>query len=164
MSLPSPLSVGDIILLGQIAYKVGRALSSGTKSAPAEFAEVQTLLFSLKESFDLLARTIINREDEDGHERQNADELEGLPELSNILGHCREVLCYLESFVDKYSVLDPNVKAPGARSRKLDLRKSWKKVAWTREGGDIDKLKQTLIAHTNALHIAIAAIHGFVVG
>ena len=169
MSLQSPLSVGDVIMLGQIAYKVARALSSGAKSAPAEFVEVQSLLFSLKESFDLLARKIIERDRgrEGGQERENTEEsqLEGQPELINILGRCREVLCYLESFVEKYSALDSTVKGQGeTRTRRLkeDLKRSWKKVAWTKEGGDIGRLKQTLIAHTNALHLAIAVINGYV--
>jgi hypothetical protein len=170
MSLPSPLSVGDIILLGNLACRVATALSSGSGSAPAEFVEVQTLLLSLKKSFDLLARTIVERDgilDEGADGRQNAKEspTEGQPELTSILNNCREVLCYLESFVEKYSILDPSSKdgeEPKPRTLKDGLRKTWKKVAWTKEGGDIGKLKQTLIAHTNALHLVVAVVNGSV--
>jgi hypothetical protein len=169
MSLQSPLSIGDIILLGQIAYRVAKALSSGTKSAPAEFAEVQALLYSLRESFDLLARTLTDRDqarrDESDQKDLNESTIEHQPELENILNNCRDVLCHLEGFVDKYSVLDSkNESQREQRTRKWrdDLKKSWKKIVWTKEGGDIDKLKQTLIAHTNALHLAITVINGSV--
>lgn len=198
MSLASPLSVGDIILLGKIAYSIAKALSTGVKSAPAEFVEVQTLLFSLKEAFDSLARTLLEiPRNEDGHE------LGRQPELSRTLNSCRDVLSHLESFVDKYSVLDPaardvSVRDSGKRethrdtghgnaddgnasqgdssqqyapeesakqqnrTRKFreDFKRSWKKVAWTKEGGDIGKLKQTLIAQTNALQLIVAVYNG----
>jgi len=179
MSLPSPLSIGDIILLGKIAYRVARALSSGSKSAPAEFAEVQALLFSLKESFDLLAQTLTDQPDGDKEGSGSVGKLQDpprgepwlgrQPELAQILANCRDVLLHLESFVDKYSVLDSAAadsqqeerrREPRARRLKDDFMKNWKKVAWTKEGEDISKLKQTLIAHTNALHLAITIING----
>src|SRR5262245_16274333 len=111
MSLPSPLSVGDIILLGQIAYKVAKAFS-GAKSAPVEFAEVQSLLFSLKESFDLLARSLTTSCAPNAAasipQAQNPGDESGLKhhisELATILSNCRDVLHHLEGFVDKYSV------------------------------------------------------------
>lgn len=56
----------------------------------------------------MLARTLLeNSRNEDGHE------LERQPELSRILNNCRDVLSHLESFVDKYSVLDPAARSPG---------------------------------------------------
>jgi hypothetical protein len=166
MPLQSALSVEDIILLGKIAYRIGSALSSGPKSAPAEFAEVQSLLFSLKESFGLLAQTLTERDsgDEGGSESPNLGEvrLERQPEIANILNSCRDVLLHLEKLVEKYSVLDSTSDGQESRTRSLreDLKKGWKKVAWTKEGGGITKLKQTLIAHTNALHLAITVIKG----
>lgn len=54
MSLPSPLSVGDAFLLATIVYNVGKACSSDAKSAPAEFAEVQSLLFSIGDAIGLV--------------------------------------------------------------------------------------------------------------
>lgn len=132
MSLQSPLSVGDIILLGKIAYKEARALSSGSKSAPAEFAKV---LFSLKESFDLLSQTLTERDRSgEGSEPQNPGESrsERQPGLANILTSCRDVLVHLEGFVEKYSVLDSTTEGqqePRTRTLREDLKKSWKKVA-----------------------------------
>lgn len=61
MSLASPLSIGDAILLSQICYKVALAFSSGARSAPAEFAEVQSLLYSATASVQLLERTLLRQ-------------------------------------------------------------------------------------------------------
>lgn len=169
MSLPSPLSVGDVILLGQIAYKVARALSSGAKSAPAEFLEVQALLLSLKEAFDLLSKAFAESGCglEGGIDQQNMIGIgpQAQSPLASILASCRDVLAPLETIVGQYSMLDPcndEKQETMISSLKKDLKKNWKKIAWTKEGGDIIKLKQTLTAHTNALHLAITATYGYV--
>lgn len=157
MSLPSPLSVGDAILLANIAYKVGKAFSSGAKSAPAEFAEVQSLLFSIGDALDLVGKTTISRHQ---HEvpKYTAAKLDG------ILRNCQSVLQSLERFVDKYSVLDSsqaaNSGANSTRVWKRDILRSFKKVAWTTEGEGITELKQTLTAHVQALNLAVTALNG----
>lgn len=157
MSLASPLSVGDAILLASIAYKVGKAFSSGANSAPAEFAEVQSLLFSVGDALHLVGRTF----KEPG--RHGATE-EAAAKLDGILENCRTVLKSLERFVDKYSKLDSTQAstsgAKGARVWREDVLKNFKKVKWTTEGEDISKLKQTLTAHVLALNLAVTAMTG----
>lgn len=157
MSLPSPLSIGDAILLANIAYKVGKAFSTGAKSAPAEFAEVQSLLFSIGDALDLFGKTIAGR-----HEQEVPEET--VSKLDGILRNCQSVLKSLDCFVDKYSVLDSsqasNSSANGARVWKRDILKCFKKVAWTTEGEGIVELKQTLTAHVQALNLAVTALNG----
>lgn len=157
MSLASPLSVGDAILLATIAYDVGKAFSSGAKSAPAEFAEVQSLLFSIGDALDLVGKTC------EGRARQDVSE-ETAAKLEGILRNCQTVLKSLERFVDKYSILDAsetyNQGAKGARVWKRDILKNFKKLAWTTEGKGITELKQTLTAHVQALNLAVTAMNG----
>lgn len=157
MSLASPLSIGDAILLANIAYNVGKAFSSGAKSAPAEFAEVQSLLFSIGDALDLVGKTFKGRTTQEVPEETSA-------KLGGILKNCQTVLKSLEHFVDKYSVLDPSQAsssgAKGARVWKKDFIKNFKKVAWTTEGEGITKLKQTLVAHVQALNLAVTAMNG----
>lgn len=157
MSLASPLSIGDAILLANIAYKVGKAFSTGAKSAPAEFAEVQSLLFSIGDALDLVGKTIAARHEQEAPE-------EAVVKLDGILRNCQSVLKSLEHFVDKYSVLDSSQasssSATGARVWKRDILKSFKKVAWTTEGEGIAELKQTLTAHVQALNLAVTALNG----
>lgn len=156
MSLSSPLSVGDVILLANIAYEVAKAFSSGVKSAPAEFAEVQSLLFSIGDALVLVGKSL------EARGRQHAPE-EAAVKLEGILNNCQNVLKSLERFVEKYSVLDSQASNPGAkvaREWKMDILKSFKKVAWTTEGGGISRLKQTLTAHVQALNLAVTAMNG----
>lgn len=157
MSLASPLSVGDIILIAGIAYEVGKAFSSGTKSAPAEFAEVQSLLFSIGDAIELVGNTFRGKDQQDLPD-DTASKLDG------ILKNCQAVLKSLERFVDKYSILDPSqASKPGTKGARLwtrDILKNFKKVAWTTEGEGITKLKQTLTAHVHALSLAVTAING----
>lgn len=156
MSLASPLSIGDAILLATIAYDVGKAFSSGAKSAPAEFAEVQSLLFSIGDALDLVGQTC------EGRTRQAVPE-ETAAKLEGILRNCQNVLKSLERFVDKYSVLDSeasNSGAKGVRVWRRDIVKNFKKLTWTTEGKGITELKQTLTAHVQALNLAVTAMNG----
>ncbi|KAL1880747.1 hypothetical protein Daus18300_001361 [Diaporthe australafricana] len=158
MSLASPLSIGDAILLAQIAYNVGKAFSSGAKSAPAEFAEIQSLLFSIGNALDLVGKTFKGRKPQEVPEETSA-------KIGGILENCQTVLKSLEHFVDKYSVLDPSQQASssgakGARLWKRDIIKNFKKVTWTTEGDGIAKLKQTLTAHVQALNLAVTVLNG----
>lgn len=157
MSLASPLSVGDIILLAGIAYELGKAFSSGHQSAPAEFAEVQSLLFSTGDALELVCKTF------GGKDQQDLPD-DTAPKLDAILKNCQAVLKSLQRFVDKYSILDPaQASKPGTKGARLwtrDILKNFKKVAWTIEGEGITKLKQTLTAHVQALSLAVTAING----
>ncbi len=154
-------------MLAKMAYKIGRAFSSGAKSAPAEFAEVQSLLFSVGGALRILAGTLPHCIDEKSTE--NTPETSSYPIddeagllVANIASRCQDVLRHLETFVDKYSVLGADAGESDGRRRhwKEDFKKNWKKVVWTKEGGDIVKLKQTLTAHANALNLAVSIMNG----
>lgn len=157
MSLASPLSIGDAILLATIAYDVGKAFSSGAKSAPAEFAEVQSLLFSIGDALDLVGKTC------GGRARQDVPE-ETAAKLEGILRNCQTVLKSLEHFVDKYSVLESSEASNSGVKRvrvwKKGILKNFKKLTWTTEGKGITELKQTLTAHVQALNLAVTAMNG----
>lgn len=159
MSLASPLSVGDAMLLASIAYKVGKAFTSGAKSAPAEFAEVQSLLYSIGDTLGIVGKMIKKRASESASENTVFN-------LEGIFDNCGKVLKTLEKFVDKYSVLDPSQASnspsgdKGRRVWKEEIIKNFRKVKWTTEGEGILKLKQTLTAHVQALNLAVTAING----
>src|SRR5437016_11202416 len=54
--MSSPVSIGDAILLANVAYTLGQAFTSGRKSAPAEFADIQNLLYTLSNALKLVAQ------------------------------------------------------------------------------------------------------------
>jgi len=167
MALPSPLSIGDIILLSQIAYSLARTFSSGRKSAPAELQEVQNQLYTLGSALGFLAKHPTKGLSDSGvsgkeivEEQREADEQDDI--LERMISNCRGTLSHLELLVDKYMEIDPNAKDPaqtGLKRWQQDVKRNWKKVRWTTEGGDLDKLRKDLAVHINGLNLALSAMH-----
>lgn len=79
-------SVGDILLLSSLAWKIGTAFTSGRSGAPAEFQEVENELESLTQSITMLADTL--ETDDSILERADDKTKEG---LAKILDSCQEV-------------------------------------------------------------------------
>lgn len=81
-----PVSVGDVVLLGSLAWKIGRAFTSGRAGAPAEFSEVENELQSLTTALNILVDTL--EEDDSILARANRRTVNG---LGMILLGCSEV-------------------------------------------------------------------------
>ena len=80
------ISIGDVMLLSSLAWKVGRAFTSGRGGAPAEFLEV-------KNELDGLAGAIVslcNSLEEDGSLLARSDD-RTKEALDTILDSCRQV-------------------------------------------------------------------------
>src|SRR4051794_7491492 len=112
--MASPVSIGDAILLAQIAHKIGQAFTTGRKSAPAEFEEIQKLLWTLSEALKLVAREFPETEQtgtaesSEGRQRSTGEEESGAKALLiTLIGNCQSVLEHLDHLVKKYSDLDP---------------------------------------------------------
>ena len=58
----SGISIGDVLMLSQLSWKIGCAFTAGRAGAPAQFQEVENELKSLTTAITLLAENI----DEDG--------------------------------------------------------------------------------------------------
>jgi hypothetical protein len=160
MSLP--VSIGDAILLANIAYSLGQAFTSGRKSAPAEFADVQNLLYTLSNALKLVAQdgpsTVLTRRSSQGP--GNGQDQNGEDENAVILqsvANCRVTLEHLQLLVTKYMDLDPKSIGDNPKKWKDEIKRNWKKIVWTREGAGLDKLKITLTAHINGLNLAMTA-------
>ncbi|KAJ6085095.1 hypothetical protein N7499_004724 [Penicillium canescens] len=144
------ISIGDALMLSKLAYDIALAFTSGRKSAPAQFQEVQNQLYSLStalESFKSLST--------EGEEQTNQRPVDG---ISAIIQNCRMTLKHLELLVNKYMVIqDQDDKSkPQKRQWSAEISKNWKKVQWTREGGDLAKLQHNLGVHINSLNLAVA--------
>ncbi|KAJ5828077.1 uncharacterized protein N7525_006330 [Penicillium rubens] len=144
------ISIGDALMLSKLAYEIALAFTSGRKSAPAEFQEVQNQLYSLStalESFKSLSTG-----DEKHSDQRPVDG------ISAIIQNCHMTLEHLELLVNKYMVIkDQDDKSkPHKRQWSAEISKNWKKVKWTREGGDLAKLQHNLGVHINSLNLAVA--------
>jgi hypothetical protein len=144
-----------------MAYRLGSAFTSGRKSAPADFQEVDNQLYSLSTALELLGK----RETLSPSSEDISREGQGVGKQDDVLGlminNCRATLSHLESLVNKYTELRSNgvqEDLMGYRKWRAEMRNNWKKVRWTSEGGDLDKLKENLAVHINGLNLAISAI------
>ncbi|MCJ1306878.1 hypothetical protein MMC25_000522 [Agyrium rufum] len=155
MAFPSP-SIGDILMLSQLAWKIGCAFTSGRAGAPAEFQEVENELKSLTNAITALAEAL----DEDSALVARADKktTEG---LNKIVECCRQSLADLESFVERYQ----DVRRP-SETGGLIVQRSWKRILvqhyktvwWTTEGGTIQSLRNMLLMHIQSISLTVLAL------
>jgi hypothetical protein len=161
--MPLPISVGDAILLSQIALRIGQAFTSGRKSAPGEFVEIQSLLFTLSETLKLLAKDLpdSNQVTSAGSAVEGPDEGAQVENalLTQTIMSCQSTLTHLETLIAKYMVLEDRGENTGQKRWKDEVKKNWKKLLWTTEGGDIAKLKTTITAHVNGLNLVLSVIN-----
>jgi hypothetical protein len=152
-----PLSVGDILMLSQTAWKIGRAFTQGKRSAPSDFAEVEREANGLSEALKLVAETL----HENGSILSQA-EPETRAAVSTILESARKTLSDLESFVERYQVIKKKETNGG-----FVVERSWSDVVlanyrtfkWTTEGGDIVELRNMLQMHTNTINLTMQVWH-----
>lgn len=163
-----PVSIGDGILLSTLALRLGRAFSSGRESAPDEFQEVQNQLYSLSKALEAVSsHQKIPFETQNGNEidvtsSRNKEEPDQHDVIALMVSNCRNTLGHLELIVDKYTELRSDSEEPGQAGGKRwrkELKENWKKVRWTTEGGDLDKLRGNLAVHIEGLNLAISAIN-----
>ncbi|WPH00717.1 Hypothetical protein R9X50_00354700 [Acrodontium crateriforme] len=151
-----PLSVGDILMLSQTAWKIGRAFTHGRKSAPSEFAEVERESNGLSEALKLVAETLHS----DGGILAQADN-ETKAAVNTILESARRTLSDLESFVERYQVIRKKETNGGfvvERGWSEVLMANYKVFKWTTEGGDITELRNMLNMHTNTINLTMQAL------
>lgn len=164
--MTSPVSIGDAYLIATLALQLGRAFTKGRKSAPAEFREVENQLYSL--SAALCALKDASTTDGAGisidasrlprfSQQRHAD---GDDIIRSMLRNCEETLKHLEAIVEKYSCLGKprNSEPPRLKRWSRDLRDSWKKIAWTTEGGDLGTLRSQLTVHVNSLNLVLGVM------
>lgn len=167
--MTSPLSIGDALLLAKIAFRIGQALTTGRKSAPAELREVESQLYSLSAALTALT---------EARESESSSPLlvdpSKLPEtvpscfkvnqdiVLGMLDSCRQTLSHLESVVQKYSIIgtapDPGQPLPLPKRWSRRLKADWKKIEWTTEGGDLAALKADLTIQTNSLNLILGVV------
>ncbi|KAK3071363.1 hypothetical protein LTR53_008768 [Teratosphaeriaceae sp. CCFEE 6253] len=151
-----PLSVGDILMLSQTAWKIGRAFKQGKQSAPSQFAEVEREADGLSEALKLVAETL----HADGDVLSQADD-DTKTAVNTILESARKTLDDLESFVERYQVIKKEKTRGG-----IVVEKTWSEVVlanyktfkWTTEGGGINDLRNMLQMHVNSINLVMQAL------
>lgn len=151
-------SVGDILMLSQTAWKIGRAFTQGRKGAHHEFVEVESEAQGLSEALKLVAETLHS----DGSILSQADE-STQDAITTILESASRTLSDLESFVERYTVIKRR-PTNGGLGFSVDRQFSdvvianYKTLQWTTEGGNISALRDMLQMHTNTISLTMQAL------
>ncbi|KAI0120916.1 hypothetical protein F4776DRAFT_232491 [Hypoxylon sp. NC0597] len=156
-------SIGDVVLMTQIAWKLAQAFTKGRKSAPAEFCEVENQLYSLSAALEAIRKAQERGDLDVGTTYPKSGSLRGKDEpcgqstIDNILQNCMDILKHLEGIVKKYSViLQPTASsARGVRSWNQYVIRNWRKIEWTTEKGDLSTLRNQIMMHTNSLNLLL---------
>lgn len=149
-----PLSVGDILMLSQCAWRIGRAFVQ--KSAPTGFARVEHEANGLSNALKLAAEAL----HADDSILTRADE-ETVQAVWAILESAQKSLSDLESFVERYQVIKKRDVKGGYtidRSWSEAVVANYKTIKWTTEGGTIKQLQDVLQMHTNTISLTMQAL------
>ncbi|KAF2638918.1 hypothetical protein P280DRAFT_430454 [Massarina eburnea CBS 473.64] len=141
------LSIGDILMLSQTAWKIGRTFTAGRKNAPPEFLEVEAEINGLAKSLKLLAGTMF-AEENDLLKKADQDTRDG---FHSILRSCQRTIHDLDSLMDQYQVIKKTKTSSG-----FTVERSWSDLVvaqyqtmmWTTDGSNIKDLRYLLQAHT----------------
>lgn len=151
-------SVGDILMLSQQAWKIGRAFTAGRKGAPSEFLEVETEVNGLAKALKLLAETLFADADDSLLQKADKDTKHG---VATILTSCQRTVNDLDSLMDQYQIVKKHRTAGG-----FAIERSWsdlvlaqyKTMMWTTEGGNIQNLRYILQMHTSTITLTMQAL------
>ena len=170
-------SVGDIVLVSQLAYKLYSTVTSGRSTAGKDLRELEDALFGLRCSLDHLAKATKDiSATASSHQDVNAIEMRH--KLDAMIASCGATLQELESVTKKYrEVADPAesnighdglaglpaaaVSANPKQKRsvaglKEDIRVNWRKIRWDTERNSLSEYRGKLQAHTDAINIVLS--------
>ncbi|KAI1347283.1 hypothetical protein F5Y01DRAFT_248592 [Xylaria sp. FL0043] len=152
------VSIGDAILLSQIAWRLGQTFTKGRKSAPVEFQEIEDELYSL-------SAALRAAESERDSVRPSAHDVtagnnQGAANqdtFEHIIRNCRNTLAHLEDIIKKYMIVSEQADSQKPKLQRWShlIMKNWRKIEWTTEKGDLNTLRSQIMLHTNSLNLLI---------
>ncbi|RMZ73182.1 hypothetical protein GMOD_00008988 [Pyrenophora seminiperda CCB06] len=151
-------SVGDILMLSQKAWKIGRAFASCDKDAPSELQSVERDIDGLAKALRLLAETLHAESEEDL--LHNADQAVQHG-IGVILYSCQRTVDDLDSLVDQYQVIKKHRTVGGfaiERSWSDLVLSEYRTMIWTTEEGNLHELRDLLRTHTNSTTVLMQAL------
>jgi hypothetical protein len=155
MTVPS---IGDILVLSQKAWKIGRTFSACQKDAPVELQYIETEIGSLAKALTSLAETL---HAESGGELFLGADQEIQDGISSILRSCQRTVDDLDSLIDQYQVIKRHRTVGGfaiERSWSDLVLASYSTMIWTTEGGNLANLREILQMHTSSINILTEAL------
>lgn len=155
MTVPT---IGDILMLSQLSWKIGRAFVAGQKSAPVEFQEIETGIHSLAKQLKQFAEAL-HTEAETGLIKNASKHVQH--GIGVVLDFCKRTVNNLDSLVDHSQVIKKHRTVGG-----FAIERSWSDLVlaeyatmiWTTEGGDLHSLRDLLQMHTSSVMLLTQAL------
>ncbi|KAI0533988.1 hypothetical protein GGR58DRAFT_484487 [Xylaria digitata] len=152
------ISIGDAILLAQIAWRLAQTFTKGRNSAPAEFQELENELYSLSAALTAVENERDSvRPSADHVASGNNQHIATQDIFTHIFQNCRHTLTHLEELVKKYMIVSEqtNPQKPKLERWSHSIVKNWRKIEWTTEKGDLNTLRSQIMVHTNSLNLLV---------
>ncbi|EOA92168.1 hypothetical protein ACJQWK_03452 [Exserohilum turcicum] len=158
-------SVGDIILLGQIAYRLYSSITSGREAASRDLEELRDVLFSLNCSLAHLKDVSKNVLDQPGLQYGGPGFKDN---LDLMISSCATTLQELESVTEKYlssEKLATELAKPSKGKTKMhaleNMKKSmhinWRRIRWDYEKHSLQQYREKLKSHTDAINLILTS-------
>lgn len=179
MSLP--VSIGDVLLLSKIAYTTYIAFTSGRKSAPREFLEVESELFALSTALRALSE-LVDKTDNGGSRNPPTGGLAPATSghepisvaLQSMIANCKDTLKGLEAVIQQYSKAMDSQATPATntsgkkfgaffpkRRWHKTLKDNWNRVVWTTEEGNLAALRSQLVVHIVSINLLVSTMQTY---
>jgi hypothetical protein len=162
-------SIGDILLVSQLTYKLYSTVTSGRNSASRDLKELEDVLFGLRCALDHLSKTAKDIS-ASASNRQDADAVDMRRKLDTMVSSCGATLQELDTVTSKYREAanqgeDGVVDATGLSTNpnkkhsisqfKQKVRVNWMKMIWDVERNSLSEYRVKLQAHTDAINIVL---------
>jgi hypothetical protein len=150
------VSIGDSILLAQIAWRLAQTFTKGRQSAPVEFQEIENELYSLSAALTATQGNATQSIDPTSSEKTQHGVTQDL--IEHIVRNCEHTLAHLEEIVKKYMIVleQTDTQKPKLERWSHSIRKNWRKIEWTTEKGDLNTLRSQIMVHTNSLNLLVS--------
>ncbi|KAI9779143.1 MAG: hypothetical protein M1839_007678 [Geoglossum umbratile] len=130
-------SIGDVLLLSQLAWRIGYAFAASRPSAPTQFYDIEIELKTLTKSLDLLAEAL----DDDNSILVHADD-RAKAGVNKTLFNCQQSLEDLNAFMARYQELKSPESEVGTRG--IQAVKTWKPLLLKNWSRSLPHLAQTV--------------------
>lgn len=160
-------SVGDIILLSQLSYKLYSSVTKGRRGAGRDLKELEDVLFGLRCALDHLSN-VANNVLETTQNTGDKASVDMREKLNSMIDSCGSTLQDLDSLTQKYrngtkpAVSDGNDNRSKKVSQSLaritqNFNINWMKIRWDMERYSLQYYRDKLRSHADAINIVMNA-------
>jgi hypothetical protein len=154
-------SIGDILLLSQTAWKLGRAFTAGRTHVPADFRDVELEINALAKALKLLAEALFAESDNSLLRQADVKTEHG---FATIVNSCSRAVYDLESLLDQYQVVKKTRNSGGfavERSWSDMVLAQYNTMMWTTDGGNLQNLRHLLHMHATTITLTMRALQRY---